>query len=66
MLCDLAHHTGLPSAAIFTPNTSRAAMLIERAALQSTGDQKRVRMLVSFCVVPMADTVIEAQQANPL
>jgi len=58
ILCDLSYTTGLPPAGIF--NSSRSAMLRAWAAFQHTGGQKRVRMLVSFCVVHMADAVIEA------
>jgi len=61
MLCDLAHTTDLSSAGIFTSNTSRAAMLLERAAFQSTGGQRCSRSLVSCCVAHVADALLEAE-----
>jgi hypothetical protein len=39
-------------------------MLGAWAAFQRTEGQKRVRMLVAFCVVHMADAVIEADVVN--
>ena len=39
-------------------------MLIEGAAFQNTSSQKRVRFLVSFWVVHMADAVIAVEWAS--
>jgi hypothetical protein len=55
----LAHTTGLPSTGIFTPNTSRAAMLRARAAFQSPGGKRPLRILVSCCIVQVANAVID-------
>jgi hypothetical protein len=47
MLCDLAYTIGLPLADIFTPNTSRSAMLLSWTVFQDIGGTRRSGLLVA-------------------
>jgi hypothetical protein len=51
---------GYPHRLSSHPDTSRAAMLIQWAAFQSTGGKRHSRILVSFCIAQVANAVIAA------
>ena len=61
MFCDLAHTTGLPVGAIFTPTMSRSAIPIAQVTFQSPRRTRRSKIFMSCCVAHVADAVIKAR-----